>query len=1004
MPRYDAFLSYSHAADGRFGPRLQALLEGFARSGSRRALRVFRDEQNLAANPDLWGSIEEALAASEWFVLLASPAAAQSPWVDKEVVWWLDHRPADHLIVALTEPAPAEAAKTETAQVETAEPDTTEPDTAEIDAAELPLPPALRAPGAPRPAVVDLTGMSRSSGLDGQDPVVQRKIAELASSIHGRPAPDLIADDAARRRRERSFALSAVAALAILLVLVLIGGFAVRTQTARADATTQVATAHLLATTALATSATDVERAALLAVEGYRLHPDTQTLTALLRSVGGTSPIGTRTAVDDEVVVAAAAPDAGAVIVGTETGEILRWDLRGDPVRLTTLDARPNALATNRDGTVIAVATAGAGVWVYSGNGARRVQEGYALDVAVDPTGDRYAMVRWLTTEHTMSVYATADDEVVGEADLARTVYDSVRLEDDAAVLHQRWTNRGLGPWQRRSLPDLAVLDEGKVLDDDLADEVASNVATAQATTPDGRWVMTQLDDAVHATRTTDGATISAPAPAALGTFPPAVMALSPSGEHVLLSRRDEVWIVRLPVKGVEHRAERLEGVGTPDGAIFLNDGLLVMTHERTLTAWDVGSGDALAETTINLEGTPPDRALTPDGAALVSAGELPGAAEEAPGTVSDDTERRLVAMTHTFDTADSAGSGAGLDTDALQVRPAQTQLLGSLTAPTDTRLLPVPLADGTHLFVDTRGGAVHEATGAPAPRGTDPIGEADAPPLELRYRTYLGWVLDAAVDSAGQLVLTDAHGTVQVRDPLTGKLLREVKAPAEPGTETRGAQISPDGRFVAFHDVRKSDPTAFSALIRVAEVATSVVHTQELTAGRLTSRANERIWQWPVDLAFGDGYLAAAHAGGIAVLDRDGGSARRQIDAAASGRQNAVAPVPGTTLVALAGDADWVRLFDTATGEEVGDLSALAEAADGDAPLWLAAGREALWAVGPRYTTRWDIRPERLHAQACDFAARNLTADEWRQAAGVEPPRDLRCDRPLEFRPLDSR
>jgi WD40 repeat protein len=964
MPRYDAFLSYSHAADGRFGPRLQTLLEGFARSGPRRALRIFRDEQNLAADPDLWGSIEEALTTSEWFVLLASPTASRSPWVDKEVAWWLGHRSADRLIVALTEPA-------------------------END--ELPLPPALRTPGAPRPAVVDLTGISRSTRLDEQGPLVQRKIAELAAAVHGRSVPDLIAADAAYRRRQRFKAVAAAVTLAVLIALVGTAGVGATRQTARAEAATQEATAHLLATTALATSATDLERAALLAVEGYRLHPDTQTLTALLRSVSGTSPIGPRTAVDDEVMVASAAPSAGALVIGTETGEILRWDLRGDPVRLATLDARPNALATNQDGTVVAVATSGtdAAVWVYSGGSARKVQTGEATDVAVDPSGDRFAIVRWQTAKHDVSVHTTADDAVVGRADLAQTAYDAVRLQGDAVVLHQRWTNRGLGPWQRRSLPDLDVLDEGTVLDDELAEDVGSDVATAQATTPDGHWVLTHLDDAVHAMRTTDGATVSAPVPTALGTFPPAVMALSPSGSHVLLSRRDEVWIVRLPVSGTD-RAERLEGVGTPDGAVFLSDGLLVMTHERTLTAWDVGSGEALAETTLNPEEIPRDKALTPDGTTVVSAGELPGA------TAGE--ESRLIAMTHTFDT--SAGTGTGLDTDALHLRRAPAQLLGELLGPAGSRLLPVPLVDGTHLFVGAGSGAVYEAAGTPVPWGADPVGEADLPPLELRYETGLDWVRDAAVGQDGQLVLAAADGTVQVRDPLTGELRHETEAPAEPGTETRGAQISPDGRFVAFHDVHTSDPTSRSALIRVVEVATSTVRTQKLTAGRLTSRANDRLWQWPVELAFGGDYLAAAHAGGIAVLDRDGGSVRRQISAPTSGRQNAVAPVPGTTLVAVAGDADWIRLFDTATGEEVADLSALAGAADGDAPLWLAAGPDTLWAVGASYTTRWDVRPERLHAQACDFAARNLTVDEWRQAAGdAAPPRDLTCTRPLEAR-----
>src|ERR1700735_1685437 len=83
--RYDAFISYSHAADGRLAPELQKALQRFAKPWYRtRALRGFRDDASLSANPDLWGSIEQALDASDHLILLASPEAASSKWVAKE--------------------------------------------------------------------------------------------------------------------------------------------------------------------------------------------------------------------------------------------------------------------------------------------------------------------------------------------------------------------------------------------------------------------------------------------------------------------------------------------------------------------------------------------------------------------------------------------------------------------------------------------------------------------------------------------------------------------------------------------------------------------------------------------------------------------------------------------------------------------------------------------------------------------------------------------------------
>jgi hypothetical protein len=45
---YDAFISYSHALDGKLAPTLQLELERFAKPWYRmRALRVFRDNANL---------------------------------------------------------------------------------------------------------------------------------------------------------------------------------------------------------------------------------------------------------------------------------------------------------------------------------------------------------------------------------------------------------------------------------------------------------------------------------------------------------------------------------------------------------------------------------------------------------------------------------------------------------------------------------------------------------------------------------------------------------------------------------------------------------------------------------------------------------------------------------------------------------------------------------------------------------------------------------------------
>ena len=101
---FDAFISYSHADGGRLASALQSGLQGFARPWYKlRAIRVFRDKTSLAVNAGLWPSIEKALEQSEYFVVLASPAAAGSPWVRREIDYWLTHRPPQTLLVVVTE-------------------------------------------------------------------------------------------------------------------------------------------------------------------------------------------------------------------------------------------------------------------------------------------------------------------------------------------------------------------------------------------------------------------------------------------------------------------------------------------------------------------------------------------------------------------------------------------------------------------------------------------------------------------------------------------------------------------------------------------------------------------------------------------------------------------------------------------------------------------------------------------------------------------------------------
>jgi hypothetical protein len=101
--KYDAFMSYSHSADGGLAPAVQKALHRFAKPWYRlRMLHIFRDQTSLEVTPELWGSIENALSQSKHFLLCASPEAAASHWVRDEIEWCLRNRDSRRMFILLT--------------------------------------------------------------------------------------------------------------------------------------------------------------------------------------------------------------------------------------------------------------------------------------------------------------------------------------------------------------------------------------------------------------------------------------------------------------------------------------------------------------------------------------------------------------------------------------------------------------------------------------------------------------------------------------------------------------------------------------------------------------------------------------------------------------------------------------------------------------------------------------------------------------------------------------
>jgi len=188
---FKAFISYSHASGAKAAAAMQHALHRFAKPWYRmRALRVFRDETNLSANPALWPSIEQALAQSEFFLLVASAEAAQSHWVRQEVDWWLTNRPTERLLILIVggDVRWSDASADFDWHTTTALPDN------------------LRGKFANEPLYVDLRWARTDEDLSIRNTRFRRAVLDIATPLHGVAKDDLDGEDVRQYHRTRRIA------------------------------------------------------------------------------------------------------------------------------------------------------------------------------------------------------------------------------------------------------------------------------------------------------------------------------------------------------------------------------------------------------------------------------------------------------------------------------------------------------------------------------------------------------------------------------------------------------------------------------------------------------------------------------------------------------------------------------------------------------------------------------------------------------------------------------
>jgi MTH538 TIR-like domain (DUF1863) len=118
---------------------------------------------DLAANPNLWGKVADAMDRSRYLIVVLSPRAAASEWVNREVAHWLERQGPEQLLIVV-----AEGHLHWDEATERFDPDRSD--------AALPV---LTEPGVfpGEPLYVDVTGDAR---WDPQAPTFRDKVTDLA--------------------------------------------------------------------------------------------------------------------------------------------------------------------------------------------------------------------------------------------------------------------------------------------------------------------------------------------------------------------------------------------------------------------------------------------------------------------------------------------------------------------------------------------------------------------------------------------------------------------------------------------------------------------------------------------------------------------------------------------------------------------------------------------------------------------------------------------------------
>jgi len=315
---YAAFLSYSSADAGAAGT-LQRLIRRVGQRWYRRStLRIFRDRTNESASKSLREWINGALETSDHLVLLASPNAAGSKWVDDELAFWKAHRDLSKVSIVLL-----------SGEIVWSVAD------ADFDwERTTALPPALRGWFTEEPKWLDARQPPDEKPRWSRRADHLRDAARaIAAQLRGVDKDRLAGEDERETRRALRTLRVGIAALSVLTLLFASATVVARQQFLAADAGQRLATARLLLNRAdEAFNQGDTLTALRLGEAAHHLHPDKETHASLSRTLISTRYSGVLEGHTAAVYAVAFAPGGRSLATASGDWTVRLWDLT-DPAR-----------------------------------------------------------------------------------------------------------------------------------------------------------------------------------------------------------------------------------------------------------------------------------------------------------------------------------------------------------------------------------------------------------------------------------------------------------------------------------------------------------------------------------------------------------------------------------------------------------------------------------------------------------------------------------------------